>query len=719
MASLDFQLISWQQSVIKDKTRFKVVCAGRRCGKSRFAAVNLIINALGIDMARHKEAVGVLYVAPTAGMARTIMWQLLHNLAHEVIEKSNVNDGDIKLINGATIYVRGADNPDALRGMKLAYVVLDEYASMKPFVWETIIRGALTDMQGSALFIGTPAGRNHFYDVFIAGDESNEKYDDTWKSWQFTTADNELIPPEEIEAARKSLSSFAFKQEYLASFDNAGTDLFKEQWFKYGPEPRIGSWYVACDLAGFKDLAQASAKKSRLDNSAIAVVKVTDDGKWWVKKIEYGRWDIRETAVRILKNIREFRPMAIGIEKGTTYNAVMPYLSDLMRKNNVFASIQSLTHGNTAKTDRIVWALQGMFEHGRIIFNDENMNDRRGWQYELSDQLMMFPTKNVHDDCFPADTIITTLSGDKPIVEVTTDDYVATRNGFRRVMKAWCKGTKRVITRYGITATPEHRIFTTNRGWVSLDSLSDDDTIVVLQTIEETSCERPLNLTEENITAIQTRPKTTIGDTTHPTQTGKKAQGRSIEIFGSSITEKSQKDTISTMQTETGTTTTYPISYAYPVPLTKSSMQQSEVLGLAQKSILPNSTQSESLQKRGMLAKKVEHGIESMQGSRLEKTSLRSVVLSVEKLSDRKSLHKSSAGKESAQMLDKQESQERSVPVYDLTVFEDHEFFANGVLVHNCADALSYISQLSVTTYRDSEEDAGEEYEPMDVISGI
>lgn len=385
MANLNFKLLKWQQAVNADRTRFKVVCAGRRCGKSRMAAIELILEALQCP-----EGSGVMYVAPTQGQARVIIWQLLLELGGEVIASSHVNNSEITLVNGVVIYVRGADRPDTLRGVSLWFVVLDEFADMKASAWEQVIRASLSDKRGKALFIGTPKGRNHFYDLYKLGESGD---DPEWKSWTFTTADNELIHPDEIEAAKKTLSSFAFKQEYLASFDNVGSGLFKEEWIKFGIEPPDGSYYIAIDLAGFEAVAtQAANNKKRLDQTAISIVKVTEDGKWFVKTIEYGRWDIRETAVRILKNIREYRPICIGIEKGSLANAVLPYLSDLMRKSNIFAHIEALTHGNRKKEERVIWALQGRFEHGRIILNaDED------WT-EFKDQLLMFPSKGVHDD---------------------------------------------------------------------------------------------------------------------------------------------------------------------------------------------------------------------------------------------------------------------------------------------------------------------------------
>ena len=220
MADLNFSLLPWQKEVFQDKSRFKVIAAGRRCGKSRLAATTLLIEGL-----RCPAGSAVLYVAPTNGQARQIIWHVLMEIGREVISNSHINNMDITLVNGAMIYVRGADRPDTLRGVSLTYAVLDEVADIKQEAWEQVIRASLSDKKGRAIFIGTPKGRNWFYDLFKLG-ETGE--DEDWKSWHFTTKDNPLIDPKEIESAKKTLSTFAFKQEYMASFDNAGSNLFKE-----------------------------------------------------------------------------------------------------------------------------------------------------------------------------------------------------------------------------------------------------------------------------------------------------------------------------------------------------------------------------------------------------------------------------------------------------------------------------------------------------------
>ena len=185
---------------------------------------------------------------------------------------------------------------------------------------------------------------------------------------------------------------------------------------KFGEEPNDGNYYIAIDLAGFENMSMNAQAKKRLDQTAIAVVKATEDGKWFVRKIEHGRWDIKETCQRIIKNIKEFQPAGVGIERGSLKNAVLPYLSDLMRSNNVYAHIQDLTHGNKKKTERVVWALQGRFEHGKVILNEEE-----DWDH-FRDEFVMFPTTGVHDDLLDALSYIDQLAVTSYFADDDQDD---------------------------------------------------------------------------------------------------------------------------------------------------------------------------------------------------------------------------------------------------------------------------------------------------------
>jgi predicted phage terminase large subunit-like protein len=380
---LNVELLKWQQEVFNDEARFKVVAAGRRCGKSRLAAWTLIIKAL------QTAKVTVFYVAPTQGQARDIMWGLLADLAHPVITNKHVNNMEITLVNGSRICLKGGDRPDTMRGVSLEYLVIDEYADVKQQVFEEILRPALADRKGDCLFIGTPKGRNHFYDLYIYADSEE---DDSFKAWHFTSYDNETLDPDEINLAKKSMSSFAFRQEFMSSFEALGSEIFKEDWVQFSDDtPEIGDYYIAVDLAGFEDPSSRSKKNKRLDSTAISVVKVNEQG-WYIKDVIHGRWTLEQTAQKIFNAVDRYRPMSVGIERGIAKQAVMSPLTDMMRRNNRFFRIEELTHGNQKKTDRIVWALQGRFENGLVTLA------KGEWNSEFLDQLFQFPNHLVHDD---------------------------------------------------------------------------------------------------------------------------------------------------------------------------------------------------------------------------------------------------------------------------------------------------------------------------------
>ena len=412
MSEIKFDLTPWQRTVYQDDTRFKVIVAGRRCGKTRLSAIMLITKTLQCPAIDAR----VMYIAPTQGMAYDLMWDLVMRLAEPLIAKAHINDGDITLKNGIKIQIRGADKPDRLRGKKLYYAIMDEMKDIKDGTWQSSVRPSLSDMLGGALFIGTPEPEAvEFRKMFDYGQEGD---DPEWKSWHFTTADNPYIEKSEIEAAKKSMGSAEFFREYEASWDTAGANLLRLEWFKTGKAPQgTYSTYIAIDPAGYTGVTTETGKKSNLDYFAIAIVKVYDNGHWWVQKIDYGRWDVREAAVRVLLAIRTHKPLAVGIEKGPLMRAVLPYLEDLMRKNQVFAHINAIPTGGIAKENRIVYALQGLMEHGRIVFNeDEN------WD-EVKREMIGFPSQRVHDDLIDALAYIAHIQETTYQPQTTYDDY--------------------------------------------------------------------------------------------------------------------------------------------------------------------------------------------------------------------------------------------------------------------------------------------------------
>jgi len=158
------------------------------------------------------------YVCPTYKQGKRISWKSLKEMTQPYwAGKPSETDLRIELISGGTICIRGADNYDSLRGDSLDFLVLDEYASIAPKAWTEVLRPALADKQGRALFIGTPQGHNHFHELV----ERAATLPD-WKAFQFTTAQGGNVTLEELESAAQELDERTYRQEFLASFETLG-----------------------------------------------------------------------------------------------------------------------------------------------------------------------------------------------------------------------------------------------------------------------------------------------------------------------------------------------------------------------------------------------------------------------------------------------------------------------------------------------------------------
>jgi predicted phage terminase large subunit-like protein len=384
---LNVSFLPWQEKVWNSPYHHHVIAAGRRTGKTEYAAWSLLIRAL--TDGKDAPDASRFYVAPTQNQARRNIWPKLLNLGKSVIESFHINNLEIKLINGQVITLIGADRPENMRGAKIADIVLDEYKDMRPYVLEEIVLPALTDLDGTLTIIGTPGGRNHFYDLFKKVELQVSEDWEEWHSWHFTSFDNPFLPRKLLERRQRTMSSYAFRQEHMASFEAMGSNLFKEEWVKYADTPKEGQYYITVDPAGFDNMG--GRKTKNLDDTAICIVKVNTDG-WHVEKIIHGRWDLNETAIKIFEAVRHYRPVRMGIERGIAQQAIMSPLQDLMRRKGFFFNLELLSHGNQKKTDRIMWALQGRFENGFITLG------KGDWNMKFLDQLFQFPDPLTHDD---------------------------------------------------------------------------------------------------------------------------------------------------------------------------------------------------------------------------------------------------------------------------------------------------------------------------------
>lgn len=212
-----------QADIAIDTHRFRVVNCGRRFGKTTLAVLEMVAKAVYGDNRK------IFYVAPTYQQARDIAWQELKKTCAPIIKDINESRLEILVntIKGGTslISLRGWESIEGLRGQLADFIVIDEIAMMRNFWvnWQEVIRPTLTDRKGEVLFISTPKGFNHFYDLY-----NMENEDDDYKSFHFTSYDNPHMPKEEIDKAAKELTEDRFAQEYLADFRKTEGLVYKE-----------------------------------------------------------------------------------------------------------------------------------------------------------------------------------------------------------------------------------------------------------------------------------------------------------------------------------------------------------------------------------------------------------------------------------------------------------------------------------------------------------
>lgn len=256
-----------QKIVALNPSRFRVLCCGRRWGKT----------TLAIDQMKARAAIPnsrIAYIAPTYQQARDIAWEQLRNDCRQAAESINESRLEIKLVNGSLIILRGWEAIETLRGQRFDLIVIDEIASMRNFWlnWQEVIRPTLTDTKGEGLFISTPKGFNHFYDLY-----NLPATDTDYKSFHYTTFDNPHIPKEEIEKAQKELTEDRFAQEYLADFRKTEGLVYKEfnrdkHLFN---EPKSSGEFVPVKVFGGVDFGT--------HNPATAIeVKKDRQGIYWV-----------------------------------------------------------------------------------------------------------------------------------------------------------------------------------------------------------------------------------------------------------------------------------------------------------------------------------------------------------------------------------------------------------------------------------------------------
>lgn len=274
-----------QSTIASDTHRFRVVNCGRRFGKTFLASYEMVAKAVYGDDRK------ICYIAPTYQAARDITWEQLKKIILPIQESINESrlEVTVRTKNGgiSTIYLKGWESVETLRGMKFDFIVLDEVASYRNFWtgWHEVLRPTLTDTRGEAMFISTPKGFNHFYDLYNVVDKDYARF-------HFTTYDNPHIPKDEVDKAREEITEDRFAQEYLADFRKTEGLVYKEFDRKRHvteAEPEAVTDTIACIDWGYTN--PAASYRIRIDR----------DRNYWIDREYYKTGQTTESIVEAVK----------------------------------------------------------------------------------------------------------------------------------------------------------------------------------------------------------------------------------------------------------------------------------------------------------------------------------------------------------------------------------------------------------------------------------
>ena len=201
-----------QYQISSSNKRFRVLVSGRRFGKTYLCITEMMKYA-----SRVKQ--NIWYVAPTFKMAREIAWTKLKDMLHLFNWIENVNESNLQITikkTGSKISLKGCENYDALRGVGIDFLILDEFADIDEKAWTEVLRASIADTQGDVLMCGSPKGYGNWsYRMYLKGKEDEE-----WDSFQFTTLQGGMVPKEELEQAKQDVDIRTYRQEFEGTFEN-------------------------------------------------------------------------------------------------------------------------------------------------------------------------------------------------------------------------------------------------------------------------------------------------------------------------------------------------------------------------------------------------------------------------------------------------------------------------------------------------------------------
>ena len=366
-----------QDEVHQDTHRFKVLAAGRRWGKTRLGVLECIGKASSGGIA--------WWVAPSYKTSEAGWRPLTQICARHPAVRVLKAEKTILFPSGGLVAVRSSEVFDNLRGEGLDLVVLDECAFQKSEVWTEVLRPALADKKGSALFISTPNRCNWFYDLF----NQSLIHPQTWRSWQFPTASNPFIDPSEIDLARRSTTDEIFRQEYLAEFIQEYGSVFRNiEAVSTLPQdlPKMDHHYIAA-----VDVATAS------DYTVITVLDLNT--KEQVHLSRFNRVDYPELEARIAQIYRDWFLNLIIVEVNGIGRPVIDHLLECGLNVVPFVTTQ-------ASKSNIILGLKSALEHSHIRLLNHEIQKKELLSFEEkvspNGSFSYSAPAGLHDDCVMA-----------------------------------------------------------------------------------------------------------------------------------------------------------------------------------------------------------------------------------------------------------------------------------------------------------------------------
>lgn len=376
-----------------DKYRFSVLVCHRRFGKT----VGTINHMLKSAILCKKGSPRFAYVAPFRNQAKMIAWEYLKYYS-SVIPKRRVNESELYIElpsaypprSGARIYIIGADHPDALRGGYWDGAILDEFAQIKKELWDEVLRPALSDREGWAVFIGTPKGQNQFYEMY-----QRALNDDSWYSCLYRVDETGIIPQDELEEMQKDMTPMAIRQELYCDFSASASDVVIPIDLVTAAAKRL---LTEADIAGAPIIIGLDVARFGDD----ATVLTLRQGLWCKAQQVFRGLDTMQAADVLINAINTHHPQAVFVDVGAMGAGVVD------RVRQLHYTVTEVNFGGSPQdTDRyanlraeMYFKLRAWIEAGGAIPNEPTLKSELSvveYQFARNGKIILEPKEKVKE----------------------------------------------------------------------------------------------------------------------------------------------------------------------------------------------------------------------------------------------------------------------------------------------------------------------------------